>query len=119
MVNKADTNKARLNRHKRVRGKISGTAECPRLNVFRSTKNIYAQIIDDVKGTTLVSASSLEKGFEGRGNNCEAAAKVGEAIGQRAKDKGIDTVVFDRGGYLYHGRVKALAEGARKAGLEF
>lgn len=87
--------------------------------MFRSGTNIYAQIIDDVKGCTLVSASSLEKGFEGRGNNCEAAAKVGEAIGQRAKDKGIDTVVFDRGGYLYHGRVKALAEGARKAGLEF
>ena len=119
MVNKADSNKARLTRHKRVRGKISGTASRPRLNVFRSSSNIYAQIIDDVKGCTLVSASSLEKGFEGRGNNCEAAAKVGEAIAQRAKDKGIATVVFDRGGYLYHGRVKALAEGARKAGLEF
>ena len=119
MVSKADKNVARLRRHKRVRGKISGTAERPRLDVFRSSKHIYAQIIDDVKGCTLVSASSLEKGFEGRGNNCEAAAKVGEAIAQRAKDKGIDTVVFDRGGYLYHGRVKALAEGARKAGLEF
>ena len=119
MINRPDTRSQRIKRHKRVRAKISGTPERPRLNVFRSETNIYAQIIDDVKGTTLVSASSLEKGFEGRGNNCEAAAKVGEAIGQRAKDKGIDTVVFDRGGYLYHGRVKALAEGARKAGLEF
>ena len=119
MITRPNTNKQRMKRHKRVRAKISGTPVCPRLNVFRSEANIYAQIIDDVTGTTLVSASSLEKGFEGRGNNCEAAAKVGEAIGQRAKDKGIDTVVFDRGGYLYHGRVKALAEGARKAGLEF
>ena len=119
MVNRPNTNAQRLKRHKRVRSKISGTPERPRLNVFRSGTNIYAQIIDDVAGATLVSASSLEKGFEGRGNNCEAAAKVGEAIAQRAKDKGIDTVVFDRGGYLYHGRVKALAEGARKAGLEF
>ena len=119
MITRPNTNKQRMKRHKRVRAKISGTPVCPRLNVFRSEANIYAQIIDDVKGCTLVSASSLEKGFEGRGNNCEAAAKVGEAIAQRAKDKGIATVVFDRGGYLYHGRVKALAEGARKAGLEF
>ena len=119
MITRPNTNKQRMKRHKRVRAKISGTPVCPRLNVFRSLNNIYAQVIDDVSGKTLVSASSLEKGFEGRGNNCEAAAKVGEAIGQRAKDKGIDTVVFDRGGYLYHGRVKALAEGARKAGLEF
>ena len=119
MIKKTDKKAMRLKRHVRVRGKISGTPCRPRLNVFRSNANIYAQIIDDVKGCTLVSASSLEKGFEGRGNNCEAAAKVGEAIAQRAKDKGIDTVVFDRGGYLYHGRVKALAEGARKAGLEF
>lgn len=119
MIKRPDTNAQRLKRHKRVRGKIAGTPERPRLNVFRSGTNIYAQVIDDVTGSTLVSASSLEKGFEGRGNNCEAAAKVGEAIAQRAKDKGIDTVVFDRGGYLYHGRVKALAEGARKAGLEF
>ena len=119
MITRPNTNKQRMKRHKRVRAKISGTPVCPRLNVFRSEANIYAQIIDDTKGVTLVSASSLEKGFEGAGNNCEAAAKVGEAIGQRAKDKGIDTVVFDRGGYLYHGRVKALAEGARKAGLEF
>ena len=114
MIKRPDTNAQRQKRHTRVRGKVSGTSERPRLNVFRSGTNIYAQIIDDTKGVTLVSASSLEKGFEGAGNNCEAAAKVGEAIGQRAKDK-----VFDRGGYLYHGRVKALAEGARKAGLEF
>ena len=118
MIKRPNTNAQRQKRHTRVRGKVSGTSERPRLNVFRGT-NIYAQIIDDTKGVTLVSASSLEKGFEGRGNNVEAAEKVGEAIGQRAKDKGIDTVVFDRGGYLYHGRVKALAEGARKAGLEF
>jgi large subunit ribosomal protein L18 len=87
--------------------------------VFRSETNIYAQLIDDTKGVTLVSASSLEEGFEGSGSNCEAAKKVGEAIAQRAKDKGIETVVFDRGGYLYHGRVKALAEGAREGGLQF
>ena len=119
MVNKADTNKARLNRHKRVRGKISGTAECPRLNVFRSTKNIYAQIIDDVKGVTLVAASSLDKEFNGNGGNKEAARKVGELIAKRAAEKGISQVVFDRGGYLYTGRVAQVAEGARKAGLEF
>lgn len=119
MIKRPDTNAQRLKRHKRVRGKVSGTSERPRLNVFRSGNNIYAQIIDDTKGLTLASASSLEKSFEGRGNNVEAAVKVGQAIAQRAKDKGIDTVVFDRGGYLYHGRVKALADGAREAGLEF
>ncbi len=119
MIKRPDTNAQRKKRHARVRGKVSGTSERPRLNVFRSGTNIYAQVIDDTKGVTLVSASSLEKGFDGRGNTCEAAEKVGEALAQRAKDKGIDTVVFDRGGYLYHGRVKALAEGARKAGLEF
>ena len=119
MINRPNTKAQRLHRHKRVRGKVSGTPERPRLNVFRSETNIYAQIIDDTKGVTLVSASSLEKGFEGPGSNCEAAKKVGEAIAQRAKDKGIDTVVFDRGGYLYHGRVKALAEGAREGGLQF
>lgn len=119
MIKRPNTNAQRLKRHKRVRGKVSGTSERPRLNVFRSGNNIYAQIIDDTNGVTLVSASSLEKGFEGRGNNIEAAAKVGQAVAQRAKDKGIDTVVFDRGGYLYHGRVKALADGAREAGLEF
>ncbi|NLJ31493.1 MAG: 50S ribosomal protein L18 [Clostridiales bacterium] len=119
MVNKADTNKARLNRHRRVRGKISGTADCPRLNVFRSTSNIYAQIIDDVKGVTLASASSLDKEFNGNGGNKEAARKVGELIAKRAAEKGIAEVVFDRGGYIFHGRVKELAEGAREGGLKF
>ena len=119
MVKRPDTNAQRLKRHKRVRAKISGTPERPRLNVFRSKQNIYAQIIDDVNGVTLVSASSLEKDFEGSGSNCEAAKKVGEAIAERAKAKGIEAVVFDRGGYLYHGRVKALAEGAREGGLQF
>ena len=119
MINRPNTKAQRLHRHKRVRGKVSGTPERPRLNVFRSETNIYAQIIDDTKGVTLVSASSLEKGFEGPGSNCEAAKKVGEAIAERAKAKGIESVVFDRGGYLYHGRVKALAEGAREGGLQF
>lgn len=119
MINRPNTKAQRLKRHKRVRGKIAGTPERPRLNVFRSETNIYAQIIDDAAGKTLVSASSLEKGFEGLGSNCEAAKKVGLAIAQRAKDKGIDTVVFDRGGYLYHGRIQALAEGAREGGLQF
>lgn len=119
MVNKADTNKARLKRHKRVRGKISGTAQCPRLNVFRSTNNIYAQIIDDVKGVTLAAASTLDKEIAGNGGNKEAAQKVGKLIAQRAADKGITQVVFDRGGYIYHGRVKELAEGARQGGLKF
>lgn len=119
MVNKADKNVARLNRHTRVRGKISGTAQRPRLNVFRSSKNIYAQLIDDVNGVTLAAASSLEKGFEGQGGNKEAARKVGEMIAKKAADKGITEAVFDRGGYLYHGRVKELAEGAREGGLKF
>lgn len=119
MVKKPDTNKARLTRHKRVRGKISGTAERPRLNVFRSTNNIYAQLIDDVKGVTLASASSLDKEFEGNGGNKEAARKVGQMIAKKAADKGITEVVFDRGGYIFHGRVKELAEGAREGGLKF
>ncbi|QEY35634.1 50S ribosomal protein L18 [Caproiciproducens galactitolivorans] len=119
MVNKADTNKARLNRHRRVRGKISGTAERPRLNVFRSTTNIYAQIIDDVKGVTLAAASTLDKDFNGNGGNKEAARKVGKLIAKRAAEKGITEVVFDRGGYIFHGRVKELAEGAREGGLKF
>ncbi len=118
MIKKIDTNAQRLRRHKRVRAKISGTPERPRLNVFRSDANIYAQVIDDVNGVTIVSASSLEKGF-GPGSNCEAAKKVGQTVAQRAKEKGVSTVVFDRGGYVYHGRVKALAEGAREGGLEF
>lgn len=103
----------------RVRGKISGTSDRPRLNVYRSNANIYAQIIDDVNGVTLVSASTLDKEFEGAAGNCEAAKKVGALLGKRAKSKGISAVVFDRGGYVYHGRVAALAEGAREAGLEF
>ena len=119
MVKKADKNTARLKRHKRVRAKISGTTQCPRLNVFRSTKNIYAQIIDDVKGITLVSASTLDKEFTGNGGNKEAARAVGKLIAKRAKDKGITEVVFDRGGYIFHGRVKELAEGAREGGLNF
>ena len=119
MVSKVDSNKKRLIRHKRVRAKISGTTERPRLNVFRSLSNIYAQIIDDTTGNTLVSASSVEKGFEGNGGNKEAAKKVGVMIAERAKAKGITEVVFDRGGYVYHGRVKELAEGAREGGLQF
>lgn len=119
MIKRPDTNAQRLKRHKRVRGKISGTPERPRLNVFRSGSNIYAQLIDDVNGVTLAAASSLEKGFEGKGSNREAAKKVGQTVAERAKAKGVTLVVFDRGGYLYHGRVQALAEGAREGGLEF
>ena len=119
MVKRIDKNAMRLHRHVRVRGKISGTPECPRLNVFRSNANIYAQIIDDVNGVTLVSANTLEKGFEGATGNAEAAKKVGAVLAERAKAKGIEQVVFDRGGYIYHGRVAALAEGAREAGLKF
>lgn len=119
MVNKADKNQARLKRHRRVRGKVSGTAARPRLNVFRSRSNISVQIIDDISAKTLVSASSYEKDFGIYGGNKEAAAKVGKLVAQRALEKGIESVVFDRGGYVFHGRVKALAEGAREAGLKF
>ena len=119
MVSKVNKNAMRLKRHVRVRGKISGTAECPLLNVFRSNANIYAQLIDDVNGVTLVSANTLEKEFEGATGNAEAAKKVGLTLAERAKAKGIEDVVFDRGGYLYHGRVAALAEGAREGGLNF
>jgi len=119
MVRRIDKNAMRLKRHVRVRGKISGTPECPRLNVFRSNANIYAQLIDDVNGVTLVAANTLEKEFEGATGNAEAAKKVGLALAERAKAKGIEEVVFDRGGYLYHGRVAALAEGAREGGLKF
>ena len=119
MVNRPDSKKARAKRHARVRSKISGTPERPRLNVFRSEKNIYAQVIDDVAGSTLVSASSLDKEIEGNGGNKAAARAVGKLVAERAKAKGIDVVVFDRGGYLYHGRVAELAEGAREGGLEF
>lgn len=119
MVKKLDRQASRIKRHARVRAKISGTAQCPRLNVFRSTKHIYAQIIDDVNGVTLASASSLEKGFDGDGGNAEGARKVGVLIAKNAVEKGITSVVFDRGGYLYHGRVKELADAARENGLKF
>ena len=119
MVSKINKNAMRMKRHIRVRGKISGTPERPRLNVFRSNANIYAQIIDDVNGVTLVSANTLEKEFEGAAGNCEAAKKVGALLAERDKAKGIEEVVFDRGGYVYHGRVAALAEGARESGLKF
>ena len=119
MVSKKDSNQARLHRHLRVRGKISGTAECPRLNVFRSLNHIYAQLIDDVKGVTIVAASSVEKDFGENGGNKAAARKVGETLAKRALEKGIECVVFDRGGYIYHGRVQELAEGAREGGLKF
>ena len=119
MVSKINKNAMRLKRHIRVRGKISGTAECPRLNVFRSLNHIYAQVIDDVKGVTIVSASSAEKDFGMTGGNKAAARKVGELVAKRALEKGIECVVFDRGGYIYHGRVQELAEGAREGGLKF
>ena len=117
MINRPKTNAQRLKRHKRVRAKVSGTAQRPRLNVFRSEKNIYAQVIDDVNGVTLCSASSLK--LEGNGGNKTAAREVGKAVAKAALAKGIEEVVFDRGGYLYHGRVAELAEGAREGGLQF
>ena len=119
MIKRPDTKAQRAKRHKRVRSKVSGTPERPRLCVFRSENHIYAQIIDDVNGVTLVAASSVEKGFEGNGGNKEAARKVGRTVAERARAKGIETVVFDRGGYVYHGRVQELAEGAREGGLDF
>ena len=119
MIKRPDTNAQRQKRHKRVRGKISGTPERPRLNVFRSEKHIYAQIIDDTAGHTLCSASSVEKSFDGSGSNKDGARKVGKLVAERAVSKGITTVVFDRGGYIYHGRVKELAEAAREGGLTF
>ena len=119
MVNKPNSKQARLKRHARVRSKISGTAACPRLDVFRSNSHIYAQLIDDVNGVTLAAAASNEKDFGVSGSNCEGARKVGQLIAARAAEKGITEVVFDRGGYVYHGRVKELAEGAREGGLKF
>ena len=121
MVKKPDSNKARIKRHMRVRNKISGTPERPRLCVFRSAKHIYAQIIDDEKGNTLVAASTLDPALKGsvKGANIECAEKVGELIAKKALEKGITQVSFDRAGYKYHGRVKALADAARKAGLDF
>ena len=119
MLIKQDKNQARQKRHLRVRNHIAGTAARPRLNVFRSLKNIHAQIIDDEKGVTLVSASSKDKGFSQYGGNVEAAKAIGAAVAKKALEKGITEVVFDRGGYIYHGRVAALAEAAREAGLKF
>ncbi|OWA32898.1 50S ribosomal protein L18 [Saccharibacillus sp. O23] len=122
MITKGDKNKARLKRHLRVRKKIQGTVERPRLNVYRSEKHIYAQLIDDVNGVTIVSASTMDKELKSEitnGGNVEAATKVGTLVANRAKEKGYTAVVFDRGGYLYHGRIQALADAAREAGLEF
>ena len=119
MVTRKDSNKVRLKRHLRVRAKISGTAETPRLCVFRSLEHIYAQIIDDVAGVTLVSASTVEKDFKSEGTKKEIAKKIGARLAEKAKAKGISSVVFDRSGYQYHGRVKELAEGAREGGLQF
>ena len=118
MIKKESKNDVRKRRHQRVRNKISGTVEVPRLNVFRSNSQIFAQIIDDENGTTLVSSSSVELKIK-NGGNVEGAALVGKDIAEKAKKKNIEKVVFDRGGYLYHGRVKALAEAARENGLEF
>ena len=119
MINKEAKSVARVRRHQRVREKVSGTPECPRLSVFRSNKNIVAQVIDDVAGKTLVSASTMDKEVKTKQSNIEAAKEVGELIAKRAIKAGIKNVVFDRGGYIYHGKVQALAEAAREAGLEF
>jgi len=122
MITKIDKNSVRQRRHARVRKHVSGTAEIPRLNVYRSLNHIYVQIIDDVKGVTITSASTMEKGIREKVANMtktEAANAVGQAVAERAKEKGIEAVVFDRGGYLYTGRVKAVAEGAREVGLKF
>jgi len=122
MIKLQDKNKIRVRKHVRVRKKITGTAERPRLSVFRSARHIYAQIIDDISGNTLVTASTLDEAIKGKldySGNKGAARKVGKLVGEKAVEKGIKQVVFDRGGYLYHGRVQELAEGAREAGLEF
>lgn len=121
MIKRADSNIARVRRHMSIRNKIFGTAQLPRLNVYRSLNNIYAQIIDDEKGVTLVSASSLSQELKDlkNGGNIEAAKEVGKLIAKKALEKNIESVVFDRGGYLYHGRVAALADGAREGGLKF
>lgn len=119
MIKLIDKNKNRVKRHMRVRNKISGTAERPRLNVFRSSLHIYAQIIDDVSGKTLAAASTNEKSFEGATSNVDAAKKVGLLVAERAKAAGVTDVVFDRSGYVYHGRVATLADGAREGGLKF
>ncbi|TDM14108.1 50S ribosomal protein L18 [Macrococcus bovicus] len=118
MISKIDKNKVRLKRHARVRAKLAGTTERPRLNVYRSNKHIYAQVIDDAQGVTIAQASTQTLGLDAT-SNVEAAKKVGEAVAKAATEKGITAVVFDRGGYLYHGRVQALAEAARENGLQF
>lgn len=122
MLKKVDRNLKRMERHYKIRNRIAGTPERPRLNIYRSAKHIYAQVIDDATGVTLVSASTQDKELQDKVaelTKSDAAKLVGQTVGQRAKEKGINTVVFDRGGYLYHGRVKVLAEGARESGLEF
>ena len=119
MIKKPKKNEIRSRIHKRIRRKLSGTAERPRLAVFRSVAHIYAQVIDDVAGATVVSASTVDKDGKANGGNLAAAKAIGKLVAERAKEKGINTVVFDRGGYQYHGRVKALADAAREAGLEF
>ena len=120
MITKADKNAVRKKRHARVRTKLSGTEARPRLNVFRSNKHIYAQLIDDVNGVTIASASTLDKDVNlDSSSNIDAAVKIGELVAKRAVEKGVSTVIFDRGGYLYHGRIKALADAARENGLEF
>lgn len=120
MITKLDKNASRRKRHARVRAKLSGTSARPRLNVFRSNKHIYAQIIDDMNGVTLASASTLDKDLNLEStSNIEAAQKIGELVAKRAAEKGISSVVFDRGGYLYHGRIQALADSARENGLQF
>ncbi|RQD70191.1 MAG: 50S ribosomal protein L18 [Tindallia sp. MSAO_Bac2] len=122
MLKKPSKNSLRIKRHKRLRNKVNGTSQRPRLNVYRSLSNIYAQVIDDIQGETIVAASSLEKEIKEQVNSCgskEAAELVGKAVAERAVEKGITEVTFDRGGYIYHGRVKSLADGAREAGLKF
>ena len=119
MIKKIEKKEIRVRIHKRIRRKLSGTAERPRLAIFRSVAHIYAQVIDDVAGTTVVSASSVDKNGKTNGGNIAAAKAIGKLVAERAKEKGVTKVVFDRGGYQYHGRVKALADAAREAGLEF
>ena len=119
MIRKIEKKEIRNRIHRRIRRKLRGTAQRPRLAVFRSVAHIYAQVIDDAEGKTLVSASSVDKGAKTKGGNVAAAKTIGKLVAERARDKGIKSVVFDRGGYVYHGRVKALAEAARAAGLEF
>jgi large subunit ribosomal protein L18 len=119
MIRKIEKKEIRSRIHKRIRRKLQGTSERPRLAIFRSVAHIYAQVIDDTAGTTLVSASSVDKGAKTKGGNVAAAKSIGKLVAERAQEKGIKKVVFDRGGYIYHGRVKALADAARAAGLEF